>query len=455
MKKTLVSILFGATLFAFAACGGGASAPAPVATPAPVQDASATAPPAQQAEPSANAQQAPDEVITINFWHSLSGVHFDGIQNIVDAFHEYQDRIRVEHIFQGNPTELHQSVLANAMAGTLPHIGSPQIVQITQYINEGFVLPLDPFMADPGIGMTPAEIDDIITIFRQMSTWDDVMYSVPFGKSTRVLFYNRDMLDAAGLDVPATWAEILSHAEAMTTTGVTGMAFENAYGAEFQALLAQHGGTFINEQSRTAHFGSEAGIAAMSFLADLVNSPYGRLAGEDGFMSGVFGSHGAAMYIGSSAGLPHVAGAMREGTNWGTAPSPTLDGYQSVQFSGPDAVLFNSPNHTEAEQRAAWEFLRFTLRPEITAQWAADSGYIPVRYSAVDLPLFVAHLEENPRARAANEQFENGFFPPRLQESSQINTALTEQQELIMLGIIDVATGLQIAEDEANRILGN
>ena len=449
MKKALLAILLGAGLLAFAACGGNGNDTN--------NDGAAAPQTTEAADGQGNAEVAPPsgDVITINFWHSLSGVHFDGIQNIVDAFHLYQDRIRVEHIFQGNPTELHQSVLANAMAGTLPHLGSPQIVQITQYINEGFILPMDPFIADPEIGMTQAEIDDIVTIFRQSSTWDGVMYSVPFGKSTRVLFYNRDMFDAAGLDVPTTWAEILTHAQALTAPGVAGMAFENAYGAEFQALLMQHGGTFINETTRRAEFASDAGVAAMSFIADLVNSPYGRLAGEDGFMSGVFGSHGAAMYLGSSAGLPHVTGAMREGTNWGTAPTPTLDGYQSVQFAGPDAVIFNSPNHSVEEQRAAWEFLRFTMRPEITAQWAADSGYIPVRYSAVDLPLFQAHLEENPRARAANIQFENGFFPPRLQESSQINAALTEQQELMMLGLIDVATGLQIAEDEANRILGN
>jgi multiple sugar transport system substrate-binding protein len=184
-----------------------------------------------------------------------------------------------------------------------------------------------------------------------------------------------------------------------------------------------------------------------------VQSPYGRLAGEDGFMSGVFGSHQAAMYIGSSAGLPHVIGAMQPGTNWGTAPTPTLDGFMSVQFAGPDAILLQSPNHTAAEVWGAWEFLRFTLQPEVTAQFAIDSGYIPVRYSARELPIFAEYLEDFPLARAASIQFENGFFIPRLPESAEIGSTLATQQERILLGLVSVEEGMQYAEDRANEIL--
>jgi len=440
MKKIFMVVV----VLAFVACGGAETVPMgaePVAGAAGNEGAVA-GPPEREA-------------VTIDFWHALTGVHFDAVQATVDAFHAAQDYVRVEHIFQGNPTQLNQLVMASAMAGTLPHLGNPQIVQISQYIENNFIHSLNPFIEDAERGLSQAELDDIVGIFTDMNMWGDQRFSVPFGKSTRVLFYNQEMFANAGLQPPTTWAEVREFAEILTTENTVGFGFENAWGAEFQALQAQHGGVHIDEVARQARFAEAPGLAAMNWIAELVLSPYGRLAGEDGFMSGVFGSGGVAMYIGSSAGIPHVAGAMQPGMTWGTAPTPTLDGFQAVQFAGPDAVMFINPNHSDAETWGAWEFLRFTLEPEITAQFAINSGYIPVRYSALELPFFVEYLSENPTYRAATEQFENGFFPPRLTESAEIGSILSEQQELILLGMAEVEAAMQYAQDRANEILGN
>ena len=346
--------------------------------------------------------------------------------------------------------------MANAITNTMPHLGQATVADVAYYIQDGMIVPLNQYLNDPHIGMSQGEIDDIITIFRETSFWDGEFYSVPFSKSTRVLFYNRELLAEAGLDVPTNWDEILHAAQVLTNddAGRIGFGFENAFDMEWSAILYQLGGRYIDEANNEAVFASPEGIEAMEFIFNLVNSPYGRTAGADGFMSGVFGRQDVAMYIGSSAGLPHVTNAVDGTFDWGTAPTPGTGDRRAVQFAGNDIVMFAlNDSHTEAERRGAWEFLAFTMEPEQTAMWAAASGYIPVRYEAVELPFWTQHLEENPRHGAAPAQFDYGFFLTRVPQASTVRNALLPELENIVLGIATAEEGLTRAQERANDIL--
>ena len=433
MKKLLLTILFGLfTPFALTACGN-------EGTTSTSNEENGTA---EVAEP-----------IEIDFWHAMSGVHEEALTELIELFHAENDHIRVNAVNQGGYSDLGQVIMANARANTLPHLAQSVPTTVTQYIDNNFLLPLNSFIEDSEIGLTDEEFNDIISVFRESSTWGDTLYSIPFGKSTRILFYNRTMLEEHGIEVPTSWEELIAAAEVLTVDNTIGMGFENSFEPEFMALLMQHGGVYVDEEAMTAQFASQEGVDALTIIADLVESGNARLAGEDRHLSGVFGRGGVAMYIGSSAGLPHVAAAMQEGIEWGTAVIPSFNGESATAFAGNDVVMFDSG--TEAEQRAAWEFLRFSLQPEVTAQWAIASGFIPVRYSAKELPLFVEYLEANPIHAAASNQFEAGFNPTRVNGASAIRNIVLEELDNIMLGRVSVAEGLQSAQDRANEVLEN
>ena len=59
---------------------------------------------------------------------------------------------------------------------------------------------------------------------------------------------------------------------------------------------------------------------------------------------------------------------------------------------------------SEEQQAAAFEFIEFATSPAITAWWSQQTGYMPVRKSAVELPELVAFYDENPQAKVAVEQ---------------------------------------------------
>lgn len=432
------------------ACGDedGTTAEAPPATEAPDVDENGDDEPADE----------PLETIYLDFWHAMTGAHEDALMDVIEAFHAEYSHIRIQAEFQGNYTAINESVMAAAVAGlnNLPHLVQQTTDNVTEYINDGIVVSLTEFFNDPEVGLSQAEINDIKDVFREGVIWDGEFMSVPFGKSTRVLFYNIDLFEEHDLEVPTTWEELIEVAQVLTDVDANrfGMGFENGWGAEFIALVIQHGGEYIDEATATAHFAEQPGIDAAQFVIDMIDAGYARFAGEDGFLSGVFGNGFVGMYIGSSAGLPHVTAAVAGDFTWSTAPLPLYNGNAASRFQGNDLVLMNN-GASEDEQLAAWQFMAFTMRPEIAAQWAASSGYIPISDAALAHEIWVNHITANPHAAAAAEQFDAGFMTARVPGANPVWHYLVAALNDVRDGEATIEDALTDAQERANAALGN
>lgn len=389
-----------------------------------------------------------NKAVEVEFWHAMSGPHEDFINKLVEDFNEDNENITVKPVNQGSYDDLEQKIMASAKAKTLPTISQavPQVVP--EYIANDFIEPLNQYIEDEDIGLTEEELNDYIEVFRDSSTWDDTFYSMPFSKSTPLLFYNKDILAEHDLDLPETWDELREVAETVTEDGVIGMGFENSFESDFQSLITQMGGTYIDEDKAEALFSSEEGIKAMQFIKDMVDDGIARTAGEDNYMSGPFSRGDVAMYIGSSPGIPHVVESAEGNIEWSTTTIPTYEGQAGVPFLGNDAVMFAQA--TDAEKEAGWKFLTYITSPEITADWAMNTGYLPVRYSAQELDAFQTYLEENPAHQASVEQFDAGFFVGRVKGSNAVRNIVLEELDNILLDRKTVEEGLQDAEDRAN-----
>ena len=100
-------------------------------------------------------------------------------------------------------------------------------------------------------------------------TIDGKLYGVPFGINCLGLFYNEDMLNEAGCEVPTTWDELKETAAKLTKGNVTGLAFSS---------LANEEGTFNfmpwvwSTGADSYDIDSEGGIKALTLAKDLVES---------------------------------------------------------------------------------------------------------------------------------------------------------------------------------------
>src|SRR5690625_68442 len=397
-------------------------------------------------------EEASQETVEITFWHAMNGPHQEAITKLTDAFNESQDKYVVVEENQGDYNTLNQSIIAGGASNTLPTMSQLTPGDAPNLANDGLLLPLDDLLQGED-GFTQEQLDSVYDGFLQSSVYEGQMYAVPFSKSTRVMYYNQDLLDEYGYEVPTTWDEVAALGEEMVAAGddAVAMGLENGYEMEFETMARQNGSPWITEDLEV-EIDSPESVEALEFLMNLIDEGYARTAGEDGFFSGPFGRGESALYIGSSAGLPHVEPVAEENDiNWSTAELPTYNGEQLTLFAGNDLGVFASAS--EEEQQAAIAFMAFLLQPENTAQWAIESGYVPITEDGVNTDEYQAFLEENPRALAATLELDYGMSSPIFVGYAEYRNNLLDTLEQVLINDADEGESLTELDTTTEEII--
>lgn len=80
-------------------------------------------------------------------------------------------------------------------------------------------------------------------------------------------------------------------------------------------------------------------------------------------------------------------------------------------MAGTNVVIF--ADAPRAKKDAAWEFVKWFTSPEVTARWAASTGYVPVRMSAMESEAMAVRFEEIDGLREVLEQLTYASYEPR------------------------------------------
>ena len=200
-------------------------------------------------------------------------------------------------------------------------------------------------------------------------TLDDKLYGVPFGSNCLCLFYNKDMLDAAGCSIPTTWDELKDVAAKCTK--------DNVYGFAFSSLQNEEG-TFNflpwvwSTGASSYEINSEGGIKALTLIKDLINS--GSMTKEainwtQGDTMNQFISGNLAMMINGTWQIP----TMREEVpdmNWSVAQIPQ-DKQQASGLGGENYAVIAGGN-----EDAAVDFLKYATSKDTCLYMMDAMGYI-------------------------------------------------------------------------------
>ena len=188
-------------------------------------------------------------------------------------------------------------------------------------------------------------------------TIDEKLYGVPFGVNCLALYYNEDMLNNAGQNVPATWDELMETAKALTTEGVSGLAFSSVQNEEgtfnFTPWLWSTGAT-------SYEMNSEGGIKALTYVKELVES--GVMSKEctnwtQGDVMNQFISGNVAMMVNGPWQIPGMQEEVPD-LNWKVTLIPKDKEYASV-LGGENYAVIKGGN-TEG----ALEFLKYATEEE-------------------------------------------------------------------------------------------
>lgn len=401
--------------------------------------------------PLASAQEA----VEVTFWHAMNGPHQDAITKLVEAFNASQDEYVVVEQNQGDYSTLQQSIMASGVSGDLPTMSQLTASNTPDYRDQGLLVALDAYLTDEN-GWTDELKSDIYEGFMTGVTYDDGIYAIPFSKSVRLMYVNQDLLDEVGLEVPTTWDEVLALGEALDEAGLENeaMGFENSISMEVETMARQNGAVWIAQDLSEVEIASETATEPVQFIKDLIDNGHARQAGEDGFMSGPFSQGATALYIGSSAGLPHVLPGVEEsGMTLATAELPVFgEGEPLTLFAGNDLGVFNSAS--EEERAGAAAFLAFLMQADNTATWAIDTGYLPITQSGAESQLWLDYVAETPYAEAATAELAYGQSQIPYAGSSEVFSEIEIAIENIMLNDADITETMQSIEDLVKGHLG-
>lgn len=433
MRKALLVVMVLLLSFTLAACGVVEETPE---EQQPEEPAGTETEQAETAEEDYGIATELTEPVTIEFWNSMTGVNGEILAEITERFNAEHEMIEVELVYQGGYRDLFEKLMAAARAGQLPPLSQIYSNRLSWYVGQGLVEPLDPYMNHPEIGYTEEEVMDIMAAYRDDGVWNDTYYALPFNKSSQRLYYNQDMFDEAGVAVPTTWEE-LEHAARVLTQDVSGDGRNDIYGLVLQNNVStdiapwvwQAGGKHMCDDEDTIFFESDAMKEAVTFINNLIQEDIARLAGEDDRSNIPLEQGRAAMAIASTSRIPSIRDNIAPGTNWGIAPLPAHK--EDVQlYFGTNVTIFNTP--TPEEKLAAFTYLKYLINPENAAYWAMNTGYLPIRYSVLEMEEFKAFAEENPRDVAALEGIEVGRQGMRLVGAMSALDVLGEELEEII-----------------------
>ncbi|PWC06207.1 extracellular solute-binding protein [Mycetocola zhujimingii] len=240
----------------------------------------------------------------------------------------------------------------------------------------------------------------------QYSSPEGGYFQMPWKSNPVMIFYNKDMFAAAGLDPenPAlsTYDDFLATSRTLVQSGAAPFAIHPAPTSEFfQAQFdfmplyaAETGGTGLVEDGE-ATFADEEGVDVATFWKTIYDE---GLAGKEQIQGDAFASGQSAMAIVG----PWAVAVYGEDVNWGAVPVPTQDGTpaeETYTFSDAKNVGLYSACENQA---TAWEVLKFATSEEQDGQLLELTGQMPMRS---DLPeTFADYFEANPAYTTFGDQ---------------------------------------------------
>ncbi|MCR5087936.1 MAG: extracellular solute-binding protein [Oscillospiraceae bacterium] len=363
--------------------------------------------------------------------------------NFVDKFEAENPGIKLNlEVVSWN--DVYTVVDTRIAAGNAPDILNIDV--FANYANEGLLEPVSQWC--------PEELyNDFFPSFIEQSVIDDTVWAVPDLASARALFYNVDMLEEVGVEVPTTWAELEDVSQAIIDYydgevypwGIDMTTDEGQ--AAFAYYTWGNGGGFVDADGNWA-VNSAENVEAIEYAIGLINSGYTnpnpatqtRYDLQDMFAAGKL-----AMVIAPNQLPTYVADKGGE-INMATANIPANEGKSSSSVGVMDRVMAfrdESAPDQAARDEAIGKFAQFFYNPENYVGWVSMEGFLPAVNSAVG-----ALVEADPSFSAWLDVLGGcQFYPTAMAEWDQVKQGViaAEQNALSGASVQEELDALQAA----------
>lgn len=354
-----------------------------------------------------------DGKVTITFYHTMG----ENLRTILDQyiaeFNKLYPDITIEHSQVGSYDDVRDQIKTELTVGNQPNIAYCYPDHVALYNLALAVKTLDGYIASTEVveradgtteilGLTQEQINDFIPAYydegRQFG--DDLMYTMPFSKSTEVLYYNKDFFEDNNLQVPTTWDEL--EAVCAKIKEIDPNSIPLGYDSESNWFIT------MTEQLGTPY----TSATGDHFLFDVEKNHEFCAEFREWYLKGyvttqeILGSYTSSLFtskeetrsymsIGSSAGATHQRPTKNDDGSYpfevGIAPIPQANpANPKVISQGPSVCIFEAD---EAEMRASWLFVKYLVTSvQFQADFSRVSGYVPVIKSVNTDPVYASFL---------------------------------------------------------------
>ena len=405
----------------------------------------------------------------IQFWHAMGGNLGDTVSALADGFNKSQTEYKVNPVYKGSYTETLTAAIAAFRAKQAPHI--VQVFEVgtaNMMAAKGAVYPVYQLMADAKEPFDPKAY--IGPVYGYYSTPDGKLLSMPFNSSTPVLYWNKELMQKAGLDPnkpPKTWPELGEMAKKAVAAGAkcgftpqwqTWTMIEN-YGAWHNLPYATKdngfGGTDIELK-----FNDAPRVKFIQMLADWGKDKTFVYGGREGKSTALFTAGDCVFHVASSGSAAGIEKALGGASKFGigmmpyspdVAPKP-----QNSIIGG--ATLWVLQGRPAAEYKGVAKFMNYLASTPVQAKWHQETGYVPITTAAAEATEKEGFYKKFPGREVAVQELT--LNPPtanskglRIGNFVQIRDIVDGELENVWSGKKDAKTALDDAVKAGNEQL--
>ncbi|WP_257348252.1 ABC transporter substrate-binding protein [Pseudalkalibacillus decolorationis] len=326
----------------------------------------------------------------VSLWVHTSKETAEGkaMQKIIDRFNqEYEGKYSANIEFiprSGSGGGYEDKINAALTTDTLPDVFTLDGPNTAAYAESGMIAPIDDYISNK---------DDLLPSIIQQGTYDGKLYAVGYSESGVGVFYNKQMLKDAGIDLstlptvddPWDWNQFMELCETLVNTydvpaidmGLNDKSEWLMYA--FSPFLWSQGGNIVNEDGTkaTGVFNDEDSVKTMNFIQDMVEKGYTtKTPVEKAFQTGKY-----PMKFTGSWTIAEMESSYPD-VEYGIMPYPTSP--DTNKLVSPSGSWQYAMSATTDKKEAAGALIDFMTSTESLTEITLANSVLPAAYSVVE-----------------------------------------------------------------------
>lgn len=385
----------------------------------------------------------------------MNGARGAEFERLVERFNASQGQFRVVATYKGAFDEATVEAVTARRAPRAPHIVQASELGGAFILEQGDAArPLWQVEAEAGVAISA---EPALGAREELLDAEGRLLALPLGRSTPVLYYNRDAFRIAMLDPaepPATWTGMADTLARLIESGSEcGLTLAWPASLLLENMAAWHNQAFVGPDARLV-FNGRLAVRWVSTLATWQKSGYFTHSEQ---AEARFAAGECALLAASSASYDELRARVK--FELGVAQFPYYDDFDDAPLNTLSAgsALWVMQGRPKSDYPGVARFLAFFARPEVQAEWHQKTGLVPLTATAYEMTRRQGFYAKHPGHEIAVRQLMLKGTPNwkslRLAQSPRVRSIIDEELELAWQGRKTPLDALNAAVARGNAFL--